>query len=65
MRKVMHNQRYQSIRTFSVSLLVMSLFLVGANMVKPTPVAAQFAADLKASTSVEVDGSTATYTIMV
>ena len=61
----MHNQRYQSIRTFSVSLLVMSLFLVGANMVKPTPVAAQFAADLKASTSVEVDGSTATYTIMV
>ena len=31
----MPNQRYQSIRTFSVSLLVMSLFMLGANT--PTP----------------------------
>ena len=31
----MHNQRYQSIRTFSVSLLVMSLFMLGANMDTP------------------------------
>ncbi len=33
----MHNQRYQSVRTFSVSLLVMSLFLLGANMDSSTP----------------------------
>ncbi len=33
----MPNQRYQSIRTFSVSLLVMSLFMLGANMDTPSP----------------------------
>ncbi len=53
----MPNQRYQSIRTFSVSLLVMSLFMLGANMDTPTPEDASFDVDLELTKTCESVGA--------